>query len=184
MEPHGTPLEEPDNPMTDPAIHTAFGPASIHRKYRNKQALQLMRGLDVEAETPLIGMVCRLDDTSETSNVVAILDALVGLQVQFVAQGLGSSEGVFSAQAQFHRQEFAGIHQALSGQGTEARVPDCLHQTARPRTDTDVLNCGGTSQEAFCSPEKRTPVGALVVVSGLEWPNPLREPEEKTPAFG
>lgn len=83
------PLEEPADPMTDPAIHTAFGPGSVHRKARNKQALQLIRGLAIEPETALIGMLCRLDDAQERSNVITIVDAISDLGLQLVVHGCG-----------------------------------------------------------------------------------------------
>ena len=84
-------LDSSLDPMTDPAIHTAFGAGSAHRKSRNKQALQLVRGLALDADVPLIGMVCPLDDASGIPRVIALFDALAGLGVQLATQGRGEA---------------------------------------------------------------------------------------------
>ena len=79
------------NPVWDPALHTHYGPESIHRKGRNKQALQLLRGLAVDASTPLIGMIDLFDDAHGFAQIPPLLSSLGELDAQLVVYGCGNA---------------------------------------------------------------------------------------------
>ena len=94
------------DPRMDPALHTAFGPDSISRRARNKQALQLMRGLPHDAGVPLIGMICRPGGARALRWMAAIFDRRTRPAMQLVATGAGSE----SEERTFARIENAHPH--------------------------------------------------------------------------
>ena len=56
-------------------------------------------------------------------------------------------------------------------------------QSGRAGADADVLNCRRARQQALGRTQQGAPVGALVIVSGLERPDPLVQPGQQPAAF-
>lgn len=77
------------DPARDPAIPATFDVADRSGKALDKAALQREVGLDVEAETPLIGIVSRLDDQKGFDLILAGLSRILGLGTQVVILGTG-----------------------------------------------------------------------------------------------
>jgi starch synthase len=80
------------NPDTDPALTQSFDAASLRMRAVNKAALQREVGLPNRAETPLLGVVSRLDPLKGLDIMLPALESLLSQQdVQFVLLGTGES---------------------------------------------------------------------------------------------
>jgi starch synthase len=77
------------NPRTDRAIAARYGPASLWRKRRNKQALQAHFALAPRADVPLFGIVSRLTQQKGVDLVAAAAERIVALPAQLVVLGAG-----------------------------------------------------------------------------------------------
>ena len=60
----------------------------------------------------------------------------------------------------------------------------CDEAAPRPRPEPDVLDRRGPREQALRGAQHRAPVGALVVVPGLERPDPLAQPGQEPPPLG
>lgn len=85
------------NPATDPALFVNYTWRSVKRKRRNKMKLQELLGLPISESTPLIAMVSRLVEPKGLDLVAAVLDEILGHDVQLAILGTGDEkyEGMF-----------------------------------------------------------------------------------------
>jgi starch synthase len=78
------------NPATDKMIATNFNLATLRKRAENKIQLQKEFGLEVSAETPIIGMVARLDEQKGIDLLFPILETIISeFNSQFVIVGGG-----------------------------------------------------------------------------------------------
>ncbi len=77
------------NPETDELIPHKFTASTLAGKTKNKTALQKEVGLEVNAKTPLIGMISRLAAQKGFDLLEGIMDELVKHDVQIVLLGTG-----------------------------------------------------------------------------------------------
>ncbi len=78
------------NPATDKMIVTNFNLATLRKRAENKLQLQKEFGLEVSAETPIIGMVARLDEQKGIDLLFPIFETLISeFNCQFVILGGG-----------------------------------------------------------------------------------------------
>ncbi|GAA0079358.1 glycogen synthase GlgA [Clostridium sp. CTA-5] len=77
------------NPQTDNVIAKNYSVDNISEKYLNKEALQRELGLNVNKDTPLIGMVTRLTSQKGLDLLVSIADRLLQKDIQLVIVGTG-----------------------------------------------------------------------------------------------
>ncbi|MGI8906700.1 MAG: glycogen synthase GlgA [Candidatus Sumerlaeaceae bacterium] len=80
------------NPETDKLIPAHFTRADLSGKSKCKAALQEEVGLDASPETPLIGIISRLDPQKGFDLIAEILEPLVTGNVQLVLLGTGAAE--------------------------------------------------------------------------------------------
>jgi starch synthase len=81
---------EETNPATDTYIARQFDVTSLDARAENKAALQREAGLDVNPETPVIGLVSRMVDQKGFDLLAQIFDWLMkALRAQFVLLGTG-----------------------------------------------------------------------------------------------
>jgi len=91
------------NPATDPAVPHSFDADKLGRRAANKTALQQQARLPVRSETPLVGMVSRLDHVKGMELMEPVLTWLLqNRDAQFVVLGTGDPK--------YHHM-FEGIHQ-------------------------------------------------------------------------
>ncbi|MDX9873117.1 MAG: glycogen synthase [Clostridia bacterium] len=79
--------DESYNPATDPALAEKFH--SVSGKRRNKSALQRELGLEVNAETCLLAMVCRLTEQKGLDLLLQALPELLKRDIQLALLGTG-----------------------------------------------------------------------------------------------
>ena len=78
------------DPATDGALAQTYDCATLKMRAVNKNAFQSEMRFSVSAETPLLGMVTRLDETKGLELVIPAFEALLETQdVQFVILGTG-----------------------------------------------------------------------------------------------
>ncbi len=78
------------NPATDGALAQTFDSGTLKMRAVNKSAFQREARFSVSAETPLFGMVTRLDDTKGLELVIPAIEMLLQQRdVQFVILGTG-----------------------------------------------------------------------------------------------
>ncbi|SFD44515.1 glycogen synthase GlgA [Clostridium uliginosum] len=77
------------NPKEDKLITKNYDIKSINDKTENKEDLQKELGLNVNRETPMIGMVTRLTSQKGIDLLVAIADRLLQKDIQLVVVGTG-----------------------------------------------------------------------------------------------
>ena len=77
------------NPEKDPYIPARFSASTIARRAGNKLALQKQFNLPPDAQTPLIGMVQRLDDQKGIDILVEAIDTVLQEKAQLVIVGRG-----------------------------------------------------------------------------------------------
>jgi hypothetical protein len=104
--------------------------------------------------------------------------------LESIAQRLGRGERRVGVQAHGGWQVVAAVHEALAGEGAQPGFGDGFQQARGTRADADVLNRGGAAEKAFGGAEEAAPVGALVVVSGLQRPDALAQPRQQAAPLG
>ncbi len=78
------------NPSTDDALAQTYDVSTLKMRAVNKNALRREVRLPVGPDTPLLGMVSRLDETKGLELAIAALEALLAEQdLQFVLLGMG-----------------------------------------------------------------------------------------------
>ncbi|HTP02388.1 MAG TPA: glycogen/starch synthase [Anaerolineales bacterium] len=77
------------NPALDPAIAANFGIPTLERRPINKQALQVRLGLPIEPETPLLGVISRMDPQKGIDLIPSALRRVTDLKWQAVILGTG-----------------------------------------------------------------------------------------------
>lgn len=80
------------NPAADDGVPHRFDVATLDRRVANKTALQQQARLPVRPETPLVGMVSRLDRVKGMDLMEPVLEWLLGGDAQFVLLGTGQPE--------------------------------------------------------------------------------------------
>ncbi len=80
------------NPKFDSYVYLNYDTDSLDKKAENKALLQREVGLDVNADTPLIGMVNRLTEQKGFELVVRAFPTLIKLPVQLIVVGTGDRE--------------------------------------------------------------------------------------------
>jgi starch synthase len=80
------------NPATDPHIAQHFDRSSLKMRAVNKAALQQEARLPTRPDTPLIGMVTRLDYLKGIDLLQPVLSRLLEGDIQFVILGTGTEE--------------------------------------------------------------------------------------------
>ena len=79
------------NPKLDPHIPMPYDLASLGNKRHNKTALQQRMGLDVDTNTPLLGVVSRLTSQKGTDLIIQIIPDLVSRGCQLAVLGSGDA---------------------------------------------------------------------------------------------
>jgi len=78
------------NPATDPNLKSNYQSATVERRVENKLALQRKSGLPQDPDTPLLGMVSRLEEQKGIDLVLQAIEPLVaGTETQMVILGRG-----------------------------------------------------------------------------------------------
>ncbi len=80
------------NPATDPHIPQPFDLSTLKMRAVNKAALQQEARLPVRSDTPLIGMVTRLDYVKGIDVLQSVLEPLLTGDIQFILLGSGQPE--------------------------------------------------------------------------------------------
>jgi len=81
------------NPATDKLIPVNFGPSNLKNRKKNKNQLQKEFNLEISQETPVLGMVARLDEQKGIDLLFPILEILLlEFKVQFVVVGGGEGK--------------------------------------------------------------------------------------------
>ncbi|MCX7625098.1 MAG: glycogen synthase GlgA [Candidatus Sumerlaeaceae bacterium] len=80
------------DPRTDPHLPVHYGANSLGGKTRCKKALQEELGLEVDAATPVVGMITRLDPQKGLDLVAEAMDEIMTEKVQFILLGSGHAE--------------------------------------------------------------------------------------------
>lgn len=80
------------DPSNDPAIAAHYHLDDLAGKAINKAALQRELGLDDDPDTPLVGIVSRLDDQKGFDLILAGIERALALGVQFAVLGTGAPE--------------------------------------------------------------------------------------------
>lgn len=96
--------DESFSPALDPAIASNFGIPTLEKRALDKQALQVRLDLPVEPETPLLGVISRMDPQKGIDLIPSALKRLKELNWQAVILGTGMprlEESVRRFQAQF-----------------------------------------------------------------------------------
>ncbi|HEY8422222.1 MAG TPA: glycogen synthase GlgA [Thermoclostridium sp.] len=102
-----------NNPQTDSRIYVPFSMSSLENKQRNKALLQKETGLDVNPETPLIGIVSRLVAQKGLDLIDRMIAELLGMDLQLIVLGTGEKkyEDMFRwAQGAFRGKMSANIY--------------------------------------------------------------------------
>lgn len=80
------------NPATDNALFDNYSDKRLPGKYRHKQELQKLLGLEVNPNIPMIASISRLTDQKGFQLVSAVLEPLMQREVQYVVLGTGEYE--------------------------------------------------------------------------------------------
>jgi starch synthase len=80
------------NPMTDPHLVRPYSSANMSGKAANKEALQSSMGLNLEPDTPLLGVVSRFTDQKGLDLLLEIAPRLSKLPVQLALLGSGDAQ--------------------------------------------------------------------------------------------
>jgi starch synthase len=94
------------NPATDPYIAQQYDVQHLEKRTANKLALQEEAGLQVNADTPLVGIISRLADQKGFDILGDVIDHLLDLDLQFVVLGTGDPH---------YHEMFSRVAQAYSG---------------------------------------------------------------------
>jgi len=80
---------EENNPLTDTRIYVPYSADNIDRKLENKLLLQKETGLNVGADTPLIGIVSRLVAQKGMDLIDRMISELLETDLQIIVLGTG-----------------------------------------------------------------------------------------------
>jgi starch synthase len=80
------------NPADDPLIPYPYDASSLDRKQKNKEGLIAELGLEIDPQTPLIGMVTRLTRQKGIDLVMRVLDEILHAGAGFVLVGTGDRD--------------------------------------------------------------------------------------------
>lgn len=80
------------NPEKDPSLAVNFGYKKIHRKKINKEFLQKKFGLPVDRDIPVICTTSRVTFQKGFELILAILEPLLDLDIQFIIIGAGDKK--------------------------------------------------------------------------------------------
>ncbi len=127
------------DPERDRSIEAHFSAADPSGKAVDKAAMQRELGLDVSAQTPLIGVVSRLDDQKGFDLILGGIEAILGLGVQVAVLGTGARE----------------YHDAL--ERLSARFPTTL--AARLTFDARLAQVIYAGSDMFLMPSRFEPCG-------------------------
>jgi starch synthase len=94
------------NPATDPYIAQQYDVQHLEKRAANKPVLQQEAGLQVSAETPLVGIISRLTDQKGFDVLGDVIDHLLDLDLQFVVLGTGDPH---------YHEMFSRVAQAYTG---------------------------------------------------------------------
>ncbi len=81
--------DESFNPALDPALASNYGIPTLEKRSLNKQALQIRLGLPLEPDTPLLGVVSRMDPQKGMDLIPRALRQLRNLKWQAAILGTG-----------------------------------------------------------------------------------------------
>jgi starch synthase len=104
------------DPCTDPHITAHYDRIAIGGKRRNKAALQLRSGLDLNQDVPLLGMVARLVDQKGIDLLCGGMDEIVALGAQVVIMGQGDEYYERELEEAALRHAGAVAYHAVSGE--------------------------------------------------------------------
>jgi starch synthase len=80
---------EGNNPENDPRIYAPYSAEKLAGKYENKKRLQEETGLEVNANTPLIGLISRLIDQKGLDLIECVFGDLMAMDLQLIMLGAG-----------------------------------------------------------------------------------------------
>jgi len=103
---------ERNNPETDGRLYRTYSVNHLEGKYENKRRLQEDLGLEVKADTPVIGIISRLIDQKGFDLIAYMMPELMEMDIQLVVLGTGDRryEDLFRwAQSQYPRRVSANI---------------------------------------------------------------------------
>ncbi len=80
------------SPRIDKLIPHHYFPANLSGKKSNKLALLHRAGMPVRVDSPLFGMISRLDNQKGFDLIVEIMDKMMAIDLQFILLGTGDKE--------------------------------------------------------------------------------------------
>ena len=80
---------ECNDPENDPRIYVPFSRNDLSGKYKNKKKLQKDTGLEVNGNTPLIGLISRLVDQKGFDLIEYMMPDLMSMDLQLIVLGSG-----------------------------------------------------------------------------------------------
>jgi len=83
---------EENNPQTDSRIYVQYSVNSIEDKRKNKELLQMEAGLDVNPETPLIGVISRLVAQKGMDLIDRMIAELLDMDLHMIVLGTGEKK--------------------------------------------------------------------------------------------
>lgn len=83
--------QETFDPASDPFVHTPFTADSLEKKLENKHYLQKKLSLPVRDDTPMVAMISRLVGHKGIDLIAAVLEDLMGDDLQLVVLGTGET---------------------------------------------------------------------------------------------
>lgn len=83
---------EHNDPSSDKRIYTPFDAENLEGKRQNKQMLQKEKGLSVNSDVPLIGLISRLVDQKGLDLVDRMIRELLNMDLQLVVLGTGDKK--------------------------------------------------------------------------------------------
>jgi starch synthase len=83
---------EENNPETDSRIYAPFHIGNLDGKLRNKEMLQKVKGLEVNPDIPLIGLISRLVDQKGLDLVDRMIGELMDMELQLIVLGTGDKK--------------------------------------------------------------------------------------------
>jgi len=145
------------NPKLDKNIYVNYDWDSLHRKKRNKLALQKELGLEEKADIPLVGLASRLAEQKGYTLVIESLDILLRLSLQIVIIASGGKDGkeyadTFKKIAAKYPKKFAFI------------TPYTEEQASRVYAGTDMLLMPSRFEPCGLSPLISLRYGSIPIV--------------------
>jgi starch synthase len=91
------------NPAADPLISYPYDSASLSEKQKNKEALIAELELEIDPQTPVIGMVTRLTKQKGIDLVLRVFDEIIQADLGFVLIGTGERDYEYFFRGVAHR---------------------------------------------------------------------------------